>query len=700
MIAPKTGKRRSIATFLSRYSINTKIIVAITFLAGITWPILDYYQGQNLNKIFEQQLNSVLQHQAREARSLFDKYIRSFHSTNKIIISQQNLSGYLHKMKNQWSNNEPITIKTYRHPAPWLPKTSVMRTLARAEYYLIYDRFGKLREVYTYSAALPAELLNSAALFRQLSHNQALMTEISGVPFIIASSNYYEDDKNALGSLTIAAPLDNAFLTAAIEDLLPNKIVALIDNQTQTVIASNRPDLIQAGSSQDEIKKKFLLTGKSFFDYGASNLQAHFISLIAKNEYDTLSEQIHAIGRRQRAIISLVMALPLLAALFWIAHRLTRLASLMTDFSESHLSGKQNITPTRDQLLVLEERFVRLTDEIILTNIESENKYRILIEATATGFVIVDATGNVLDANQEYLRMTGAENFDQIMGRNVQEWTAPYDRERNLKEVKKCFEKGYVTNLEIDYIDKNNNVTPVEINARLGEHEGKPIILAIMRDISERRHAAEKLQQSLTEKEALLKEIHHRVKNNMQIISSLLSLQAEKVKNPEAMAIIKDSRDRVKSMGLIHEKLYHKGNLAQIDFGDYIHSLCKEIARSYQNPDLRIRFDINAANFFLPIDIAIPCGLLISELITNSIKHAFSETREGTIGIFFQNHPDNTVTLGVKDNGKGFPADLDVTTSDTLGLNVIKNLTRQLGATIKLGTEDGTAYEFNFSLNQ
>lgn len=169
-----------------------------------------------------------------------------------------------------------------------------------------------------------------------------------------------------------------------------------------------------------------------------------------------------------------------------------------------------------------------------------------------------------------------------------------------------------------------------------------------------RRRAEEQIKASLAEKEALLKEIHHRVKNNLQIISSLLNLQAEYLQDNQAIEIFKDSQNRIESMALIHEKLYQSKDLAKIEISGYIQDLVTNLFSSYQVNSDAITLNINIEDILLSIDTAIPCGLIINELVTNSLKHAFPSNKTGEIRIDLCSSPNNKFLLIVSDNGIGF----------------------------------------------
>ncbi|NEQ18470.1 MAG: hypothetical protein F6K44_34385 [Moorea sp. SIO3E2] len=217
-----------------------------------------------------------------------------------------------------------------------------------------------------------------------------------------------------------------------------------------------------------------------------------------------------------------------------------------------------------------------------------------------------------------------------------------------------------------------------------------------MVDITERKQAENQVRASLTEKEVLLKEIHHRVKNNLQIISSLLRLQSRKVEDPQALSLFKDSQHRVQSMALIHQQLYQSPNLAQINFGKYIQTLTNNLFRSYGINPQTIALNIEVTTAPLTIDVAIPCGLIINELVSNSLKYAFPENQEGKMEISLSSDQQGQLILKVSDNGIGLPDNLDFQSTKSLGLSIVRNLTAQLGGNIILDCSQGTRLEIKF----
>ncbi len=212
----------------------------------------------------------------------------------------------------------------------------------------------------------------------------------------------------------------------------------------------------------------------------------------------------------------------------------------------------------------------------------------------------------------------------------------------------------------------------------------------------QRKKAEEALKASLREKEVLLKEIHHRVKNNMQVISSLLSLQARHLEDAKAIGMFKDSQHRIRSMALVHEKLYQSKDLSRIDFGQYLENLIVYLVHSYQIDSGRIRLKIDVGNATLDINTAIPCGLIINELVTNALKHAFPGGRKGEVRVILRPGADGRLILTVGDNGVGWPPEEDFRKTDTLGLQLVTMLVDQLDGAIDLERKPGTAFRITF----
>ncbi len=260
-----------------------------------------------------------------------------------------------------------------------------------------------------------------------------------------------------------------------------------------------------------------------------------------------------------------------------------------------------------------------------------------------------------------------------------------------------------VTKLKEAAIDigKGNFDTKIELDAKdeIGELAGAFSKMAkdLQKLLAERKLAEDQIKASLKEKEVLLQEVHHRVKNNLQVISSLLNLQSEQIQEEKSRAMLKDSQNRILSMSLIHEKLYQSKDFAKIDFNEYVRELVDDLFQSYGDDAGKIALNINVGTVSLGIDSAIPCGLIINELVTNSLKYAFPGGRKGELNISLRPTNGNMIELIVGDNGVGIPEDVDFKKTASLGLHIVTMLVEgQLYGEISLDRSKGTEFKIKF----
>jgi PAS domain S-box-containing protein len=231
----------------------------------------------------------------------------------------------------------------------------------------------------------------------------------------------------------------------------------------------------------------------------------------------------------------------------------------------------------------------------------------------------------------------------------------------------------------------------------LRERNDAYAVCGIATDITNRRQAQEQVLASLREKEMLLREVHHRVKNNLQIISSLLSLQEDFQDDKEPQAVLRDSIDRVKSMALVHEKLYQSGDFARIEFQEYLSDLASELIIAYAANPEAIVIRVDADSVVLGIGTAIPCALVANELLSNALQHAFP-TGSGTVDVQMQVAEDTSVSLTVSDDGVGYPPDLAAVRKRSLGLKLVDQLAHQLGGSVTMTGPPGATSTLKFPL--
>jgi PAS domain S-box-containing protein len=333
---------------------------------------------------------------------------------------------------------------------------------------------------------------------------------------------------------------------------------------------------------------------------------------------------------------------------------------------------------------------------------ESEARTRAIVNTAVDGIITIDAQGVIDSFNPAAERLFGYAAREAV-GRNVKLlMPAPY-REEHDDYIARYLRTGEAKVIgvgrEVVGQRKDGTTFPMELavsEMRLG---GRRMFAGIVRDITERKRAEEQLQAALREKETLLREVHHRVKNNLQVIHSLLDMQSERIADPQILAMFKESQNRVKSMALIHQQLYQSKDFTSIDFASYLHNLAGDLLSLYaMNPDA-LTLEIQADQVLLDIHTAIPCGLIVNELVSNALKHAFPDGRGGEIRVRLRRH-GRQVTLSVCDNGVGFPAGVDFRDTPSLGLQLVHLLTDQLGGTVELRRGNGTSFVIRFAAEE
>jgi len=320
-----------------------------------------------------------------------------------------------------------------------------------------------------------------------------------------------------------------------------------------------------------------------------------------------------------------------------------------------------------------------------------------LLDSIPVPVFFKDAEGYYLGCNAAFESFFSLSR-SQVVGRSVYE-IAPKEladiyRESDVVLLRNPGTQIYETVIEHSDGSRHdvifNKATYVDSDGRVAG-----IVGAIV-DITERKNVEKSLQASLAEKEVLLKEVHHRVKNNLQIISTLLELQSETMHDERFQGVFRESQDRIQTMALVHEKLYKSGDLASIDFTSYMEDLLSFLFSSYEGGTGRISLRLDISKVSLDIDWAIPCGLIMNELVSNALKHAFPDERSGEIAIRIAVDEDDWITVAVSDNGIGFPPGFDAWRTETLGLHLVRLLVRQLQGEIFLGQQGGTTFTFRF----
>jgi two-component system, sensor histidine kinase PdtaS len=340
---------------------------------------------------------------------------------------------------------------------------------------------------------------------------------------------------------------------------------------------------------------------------------------------------------------------------------------------------------------------IRLRKEISQSLKDSESAYRTIFENTGTATVIIDEYNTITLANSEFERLTG---YSKIEIEDKKAWTdfvvsEDLERMKELNQVRLAETGSKPKNYEFRLKDRFGDVKYIYVAAVM--IPGSRGSLISLLDVTERKNAEYEIKKSLEEKETLLKEIHHRVKNNLTVISSLLNLQSRYIKDKDDLIMFKESQSRAKSMAFIHQKLYDSSDLKRIDFGDYIKTLANEMFHTYVQDPMRIKMNLDVEDIMLDINTSIPLGLILNELLTNSMKYAFpsDEDLNGVIDVKLYKNRDG-YTLSVEDNGVGFPDDIDFKNTNSLGLQLVNTLTHQIDGQIYFNNDNGTSFKIDF----
>ncbi|MFO0949231.1 MAG: PAS domain S-box protein [Planctomycetota bacterium] len=337
--------------------------------------------------------------------------------------------------------------------------------------------------------------------------------------------------------------------------------------------------------------------------------------------------------------------------------------------------------------------FVDITEQVVAQQalrLQSE-----IVANVAEGIALIRARDErIVYANSTFEEMHGYEPGELYNApiHTILEDSIAMENRRNHQRLTLQFATGQMRSVR-----KDGRAIWCQVNVSGFEHsEHGDVLVGVFTDVTERKQASEQLERSLREKEVLLKEIHHRVKNNLQVVSSLLSLQAADLLDPAARQQLTDSQNRIRSMALIHESLYRSTDLAKIDFSRYARQLADEIFSSQAKQSTHVQILLDAESIELGIDAAIPCGLILNELVSNSLRHAFGEKNTGEIAVGFHRLSDGKLCLSVADDGKGLSRPFDEEETSSLGFRLIAGLSDQLGGTVAVDHERGLRVRVTF----
>ena len=324
--------------------------------------------------------------------------------------------------------------------------------------------------------------------------------------------------------------------------------------------------------------------------------------------------------------------------------------------------------------------------------VAAEQRFRLAVKAAPCGMLMIDAEGRITLVNSQAEEIFGYQRSE-LLGLSIDSLVPERYREDHSRfrarfnQTPVARQMGAVADLV--GMRKDGSEVPVEIGLNpIATNEGN-FVLASVIDSTPRRRATEELRASLRDKELLLQEIHHRVKNNLAVIGSILFLQSSTTNDPELLRVLQECQERVRSMSLVHERLYLTGDLGKLDFSDYIRELAQQLARNNVLTGQRVSLHFQLDTLPLDLKQAVPCGLILNELLTNAFKHAFQGRAEGAVSVSLQRSTLGRILMVVTDDGNGHRS-AELERNGSLGLRLVRSLTRQLDGEFNLEhTSDG-----------
>lgn len=340
---------------------------------------------------------------------------------------------------------------------------------------------------------------------------------------------------------------------------------------------------------------------------------------------------------------------------------------------------------------------------VTLAQRKSEERFRQVVEAAPNAMVMANKAGLIEMVNAQAERVFGYSR-QEMLGQPVEILIPEHFRHIHpaLRDMFNAEPRSRPMGGGRDLYArrKDGSEFPVEIGLNPIETDDGPMVLSAIVDISDRKQKEDRIQAALREKDILLGEIHHRVKNNLQLVHSLLDLQSSQIDDPVVLGMLRDSQNRIRSMVLIHQTLYQSKDFATVDFASFLESLLPALVASYGMDSDRIALGVDLAEVHLPLSTAIPCGLVVNELVTNAFKHAFPEQRRGAITVGLTHEGPGHVGLMVSDDGIGIPDDLDLERTVTLGLQLVTLLTDQLGGAVSIQRANPTRFALRFPVQR
>jgi PAS domain S-box-containing protein len=480
--------------------LNHKLLIATFIMGIIMWGFLDYFMSFDLEAIFEKELKEKLEKQAQLNRIHFDWFVRAHHQAANVFLSQKNFVEYVEKAN--WSEDDNFEVK-YHHSIPqWLPSASVLRSMIHIRYVILLDNKNKVREIYQdWPAPLPRMFYKPTWLLHLLSHHRTFMTTIENKPFLITAESLENAQGKILALLMIVNPIDDHFLIESQYDQgIYDSIIALMTGNEPKVLASADPGTIPYNIGLEELEKHFLVTGKSFFDYGTSDLLLQLMTFISKESFKAATESILYTTRIHRAITALGIIMFSLSIGFIITKKIKQITINVSEFSKK-FGIKPLVIDNGDELYILKEQYQHLQRELIQSRddlkkkTETQRKLFQAVEQSPTSIIITDYTGTIEYVNPKCTKATGYRSED-VIGKKLNIFTSNVNYPAFHNIMEETIKSGKQWKGEIKNRTENGEIywESVIISPVKNETENITHFIAVKEDISERKRAEELLR--------------------------------------------------------------------------------------------------------------------------------------------------------------------------------------------------------------
>ncbi|MBF0629069.1 MAG: PAS domain S-box protein [Magnetococcales bacterium] len=722
---------------LKRLPLTWKALVATVLVATATWSLLDVIQTDHLRAIFQSRLSTVLGEKASANRILFDNHIRAYHQSVRLLAAQKSFLDHIATLA---TPPEPETRPIHHdRPPPWLPRASVLRGFTPLPILLLLDHNGLVREIYQgQSAPPPRELLEPTPLLMELSHNQTFLTAIAATPYLITSETVLDSHGEPKATLMLAAPLNDEFLSRFQGPVgRYTGLVALLEGENQTIIATNQPDILPSGVPLAQTSERFLVSGHSFFDYGSSDLLLQLVTLESTETLESLLRSILSTERRQRFITAAALIISCLLIMVWITRNIEQITRDIVDFSRNVLDAKTRAPiEQRDELQTLRSRFLQLTTEIISTRdtlkTELEERKRIesairklsrAVEQSPAAVMITNPAGRIEYVNPQFTVLTGYTS-EESLGRDpgfLKSGKTPASTYKNLWET---ISSGQVWRGEL-HNRRKDGTTYWELNAISTIHDreqGTTHYVAIKEDVSLRIEMEKALEQARAAAEAAIQvkndfmaNISHELRTPLNTIIGCANLVLEKTcgeLNKTQRKYLKEVLTGADRLTVMIDDLL---DISRVDTKQFIlEKQLFELRGLVEGAAAMVATEAQAKSlaFTCHIHPDAPTRLRgdpvrLRHALLHLLGNAIKFTPHGKVSLQVESAPPpaepGTVIITIADTGIGIPEELHTTIFDPftqadsslsrpyggsgLGLAITKRIIELMGGTIRVSSQ-------------